>query len=466
MIPLLPDRRAVLHRKPLWVIAGLLSCIWFFWAMPASAQNLDPLSDPPAATVPQEIPTSTDVTSDKAISARITGIFGEIAALQNVRAQVSAGVVTLDGTVPTDADGVRAQAIAARVAGVVTVQNMLEQRFDVDSNLSPAFDQIRRDIRGLVHALPLAGIALAAGILIALLGHVIASLQRFWCWLIPNMFLAELIGTFVRFGFIIVGLVVCLDILGSTALLGAVLGGAGVLGIALGFAVRDTVDNYVSSLMLSLRQPFRANDHVDIEGHEGRVVRLTSRATILMTMDGNHLRIPNSTVFKAVILNFTRNPERRFEFDLGIGASDDAMEGMAVGLAAVTNLAFVLKTPKSSAIIQNVGDSNIVLRFYGWLDQAHTDFLKGRSLALQAAKNALESSGFVLPEPIYRLRFDEAAPLQFKQLDKPKPKAIPEPRTREIAGDTAPDKDISRLVAEERSITRSDDLLDSNNPTE
>src|SRR3546814_11904518 len=85
--------------------------------------------------------------------------------------------------------------------------------------------------------------------------------------------------------------------------------------ISIGFAIRDTVDNYVASLMLSLRQPFRANDHVVIEGHEGRVVRLTSRATILMTLEGNHLRIPNSTVFKAVILNYPRNPERRFDFE-------------------------------------------------------------------------------------------------------------------------------------------------------
>lgn len=463
--PLL-DRCALFSRKLTALACAFLACICIGLVTPASAQGLDALNAPSPAASAQEIPTNTDVTSDRAITARISGIFGEIAALKNVKAQVSAGVVTLEGTVPTASDSTRAEAIAARVAGVVTVQNRIEQRFDVDSNLSPAFDQIRRDVRGLVHALPLAGVALATGLLIALLGHGIASLQRFWCWLIPNVFLAELIGTFIRFGFIVVGLVVCLDIMGSTALLGAVLGGAGVLGIALGFAVRDTVDNYVSSLMLSLRQPFRANDHVDIEGREGRVVRLTSRATILMTMDGNHLRIPNSTVFKAVILNFTRNPERRFEFDLGIDASDDAMEGMAIGLEALANLPFVLKTPKASAVIQNVGDSNIVLRFYGWLDQTHTDFLKGRSLALHAAKVALEAAGFVLPEPIYRLRFDEAAPLQFKQLEQPRPKAAPEPRTREITADTAPDKDISRLVAEERSVARSDDLLDSRNPTE
>ena len=270
--------------------------------------------------------------------------------------------------------------------------------------------------------------------------------------------------------FIIFALVSALEVLGATALLGAVLGGAGVVGIALGFAVRDTVDNYVSSLMLSLRQPFRANDHVVIEANEGRVVRLTSRATILMTLDGNHLRIPNSTVFKAVILNYTRNPERRFQFDLGVDADDDPVDGMAVGLRAVNALGFVLDTPKANAIIHDVGDSNIVLRFFGWVDQTHTDFLKGRSLAIQAAKTALEDAGFALPEPIYRLRFDDTAPLPLKgmgQLPSPS-RAKPD---RASAGsaqaeDTGPDTHVARLVQEERAGSGDDDLLDNDKPVE
>jgi hypothetical protein len=77
-------------------------------------------------------------------------------------------------------------------------------------------------------------------------------------------------------------------------------------------------------VMLSVRQPFRPNDHVVIDGKEGRVIRLTSRATVLMTLDGNHLRIPNGAVFKAVILNYTRNAERRFDFKLGVDAEDVA----------------------------------------------------------------------------------------------------------------------------------------------
>jgi len=105
--------------------------------------------------------------------------------------------------------------------------------------------------------------------------------------------------------------------------MGTLLGGAGVLGLAISFAVKDSMENYISSIMLSIRQPFRAQEHVVINDYEGVVVRLTSRSTVLMTLDGNHLRIPNATVFKAVILNYTRNPQRRFDFVLGVDAEDD-----------------------------------------------------------------------------------------------------------------------------------------------
>ena len=243
-----------------------------------------------------------------------------------------------------------------------------------------------------------------------------------------------------------------------------------MVGIALGFAVRDTVTNYVASIMLSLRQPFRANDHVVIESYEGRVVRLTSRATVMLTLDGNHVQIPNATVFNAVILNYTRNPQRRFEFDLGVDAADDPVDGMDVGLAAVNGLDFVLDVPKATAIIREVGDSNIVLRFYGWVDQTRTDFLKGRSLAIKVAKTALEGSGFALPEPIYRLRFDEAAPLPVQRLasatEQPRRKA-PRSAPSPAAADTAPDVHVAKLVNEERAASGTKgDLLDDRQPVE
>ncbi|MGE0180479.1 MAG: mechanosensitive ion channel domain-containing protein [Sphingomonas sp.] len=442
---------------PILLIAG---------ASPAFAQNVAR----PEQASPPAIETRVSAEGDAEIAGRIRSIFGQIPALRGVDVRASAGVVTLSGSVPDAADVERAATIASRVAGVVTVENGLTRDLAVDSNLAPALGNLREDLQHVVRALPLMGVAAAVAVLIGLLGYLIAGRKRLWRAVTPNVFLAELVATSIRFVFVLIGIVAALEILGATALLGAVLGGAGVVGIALGFAVRDTIDNYVSSLMLSLRQPFRANDHVVIEGHEGRVVRLTSRATILMTLDGNHLRIPNSTVFKAVILNYTRNPERRFEFDLGVDADDDPIQGMAVGLAAVNALPFVLDAPQATAIVQDVGDSNIVLRFFGWIDQADTDFLKGRSLAIQAAKSALEDAGFALPEPIYRLRFDQGTPLPLagmgaKEGDRRQPAA----RSRNAPPrdhDTAPEAHVEQLVREERAEEFTEDLLDDRRPVE
>ena len=125
-----------------------------------------------------------------------------------------------------------------------------------------------------------------------------------------------------------------------------------------------------------------------------------------MTLEGNHLRIPNSTVFKGIILNYTTNPERRFDFKLGVDAADDPVAAMQTGLDAVKTHDFVLEDPEPSALITDVGDSSIVIKFSGWVDQSKTNFGKARSLAIRSAMRVLEDNGFTLPEPIYRVRFD------------------------------------------------------------
>jgi len=191
-----------------------------------------------------------------------------------------------------------------------------------------------------------------------------------------------------------------------------------------------------------------------------------------MTLDGNHLRIPNAVVFKAVILNYSRNPERRFEFDLGVDAEDDPIAAMTLGLDTLHTLPFVLKQPDASAFIQTVGDSNIVLRFQGWVDQTRSDYFKARGLAISATKDALEAGGFTLPEPIYRLRFD--GPADAGRIAKglggnlpPRRKTItPQPPADIETQDVAPDLNIDKKVDEERAEAKETDLLDSGRPVE
>lgn len=454
---------------------------------PAAALIPGAPETPAASAAPEpQIANTAEVGSDERITARITDIFNQLPSLSQVSVSVNEGVVTLTGAA-SDAEAIeRAETIANRVDGVVTVENALKRDVSVDANLG-AISSLSEKFDGFVALLPLIGAAFAVALVIGLIGYLIAGLGALWRKLAPNSFLAELIATAIRFVFVVGGLVIALDMIGAGALLGAVLGGAGLVGIALGFAMRDTIENYVASLMLSLRQPFRANDHVVIDDLEGRVIRLTSRATILMTLDGNHLRIPNSSVFKAVILNYTRNPQRRFEFELGIDAEDDAGAARRLGVEVLGRQSYVLKDPPPFSSVERVGDSNIVIRYLGWIDQQDTDWLKARSEAIPAVKDALEEAGFALPEPIYRLRFDAGASLplgsahivemseeeQVGSLPPSKTPQQPKKASRVKAppatgtADVRPVNEVEKMVDAERSSGSMDeDLLDSSRPVE
>ncbi len=456
------------------ILAAILALVW---AIPVAAQLEAPAEPAATPTAAQTIAATQDAGADRRIAERIAGIFAELPAFQGVEVAVSEGVVSLSGTVPKADDIDRAEAIASRVSGVVTVENELERDTSLSAD-SAGITGLADRWNTFVHILPLIAAALGVWLAIAVAGYLIAGLGSLWHRIAPNGFLAELIASAIRFIFVILGLVIALDMVGATALLGAVLGGAGVIGIALGFAMRDTIENYVASLMLSLRQPFRANDWVRIDTFEGRVIRLTSRATVLMTLDGNHLRIPNGQVFRAVITNYTRNPQRRFEFDLGVDADDDARAARKLGRDTLAALDFVLDDPPAEARIIEVGDSNVVIRFLGWIDQNETDWWKAQSLAIPAVKDALEDAGFGLPEPIYRLRFDprsasvpfETAPATGEsKTGAPQRKSVRQVNAAEDEEDVRPVNEIAEMVDKERSEEggeQAKDLLDTSRPVE
>lgn len=451
-----------------------LTALLVICAAPAGA-----LLPAPAATETEapaqgaQIEETVEEGADERIAERISGIFSAIPSLEGVEVEVSEGVVGLGGTVTDPAAIARAEEIAERVSGVVTIENAIEREVSLERNLG--LGPITEKWSEFLRMLPLIGAALVVALLIGGFGYLVASLSGFWRRTARNIFLAELIASAIRFVFIIGGIVIALDMIGASALLGAVLGGAGVIGIALGFAMRETIENYVASLMLSLRQPFRPNDHVVIGEDEGRVIRLTSRATVLMTLDGNHLRIPNSTVFKAVILNYTRNPQRRFDFMLGIDADDDPTGARALGTETLAALDFVLTDPAPEVYVAEVGDSNIVLNFLGWIDQREADWNKARSRAIAAVKSALEDAGFAIPEPIYRLRFDPRSPplplenvAERPDTTRPAPTRAASQHAPVPEEDVAPRNEVAEMVERERKFAgeQEKDLLDPARPVE
>ncbi|MBZ5488371.1 mechanosensitive ion channel [Halomonas aquamarina] len=360
----------------------------------------NPIGEGPAAG---QIETTPSPQKDAEIRQRISGIFSEIDGLGAVEINVAQGIVTLSGETANERKAQQAVGLANRLTDVVMVDDHIDRTLDVQENVSTAYQGLRARGQSLLRALPLILVGFLIFGLVAWFGAWLSNRKALWQRLTPNPFVAELVAQTIKVVFIVLGLIMALSLIGAETVIGTLLGGAGVIGIAIGFAVKDTIENYIASLMLSIRQPFQARDHVVINDREGIVVRLTSRATILMTLEGNQLRIPNADVFKGIILNYTQNPERRFNFELGVDANDDPLAAIKVGLDALQALEFVLSEPKAVGVIKNVGDSNIVLEFLGWVDQSTTDFGKARSIAIRETKHALENQGFSLPEPIYRL---------------------------------------------------------------
>jgi small-conductance mechanosensitive channel len=252
-----------------------------------------------------------------------------------------------------------------------------------------------------------------------------------------------------------------------------------VIGLAVGFALRDTVENYIASLLLSLRQPFARDDLVTIDGCEGRVVRLTARATILMTPDGNHTRIPNARVYKAVIVNYTRNPKRRFQFDVGVDTEQNLAAAQELAAATLAQMDGVLADPPPSCTVEQLGESNVVLRVFGWVDQTQAEYVKVRSEAIRLVKGAFDRAGVVMPEPIYNVRVGQlpgapgSAPSAAAHADQRTAQRAESPRskTEQIspepvrAIDIARRDDLGEQIAADRGAD-DQDLLRSHAPKE
>lgn len=409
------------------------------------------------------ISVDSDRAQDFATRDRIMDILGQLDGYGDVRATVSNGIVTLRGTV-VDATRIGAlNDLVARVEGVVAIENTVTESTDVVERLNPAIDRMRDRLEQAIAFSPLILVAAGAGVAMVVFGLWLA--RRRWPWdaIAPNAFIADIYRQIVRLAFVVLGVVLALDLLNATALLGTILGAAGIVGLAIGFAVRDTVENFISSIMLSIRQPFRPKDLVEIEGDLGHVIRLTSRATILLSLDGNHIRIPNATVFKAKITNYTRNDERRFTFLVGVDPTADIAEAQKIILAALQELPFLLETPGPGVWVEGLGASTIDITAAGWIKQHETGIGMAKGEAIRVVKARLEEAGITLPEPTYRLLgADVPAAVNAAR-------TAPDLRPAQVeVQDVGADEDaaLQDIIQAERDALPDDDLLRKEAPQE
>ncbi len=118
----------------------------------------------------------------------------------------------------------------------------------------------------------------------------------------------------------------------------------GISSVAIGFAFRDILQNFLAGILLLLTEPFRIGDQIIVGGYEGTVEEIQTRATFIKTYDGRRVVIPNSELFTDSVLVNTAFETRRLEYDFGIGYGDDIAEAKRLMRETVDGIDSVLKT--------------------------------------------------------------------------------------------------------------------------
>lgn len=239
-----------------------------------------------------------------------------------------------------------------------------------------------------------AGIVLLAGIVVSRLvkwGTVKMFQRRL------DQALAVLIGRLTAYAIVTVAFVYALDSLGVA--IGPVLGALGIVGIALAFALRDILENFVAGILLQLQRPFTYGDQIAVNEHEGTVRDIGTRLVTVVTPAGETVKIPSATVIKADVNNYTEQGLRRTTLPVGVAYGTDLLRAQEVLAAAVTSAEGVVESPPYEVLLDGFGDSSIdfVVRF--WHLPTIADYWQVKSNVAFAVDRALAEAGITIPFP-------------------------------------------------------------------
>ena len=312
--------------------------------VPEAGSNLPSLGREDDAEKPKQPVSVKPTATDLEIAERLSRILLSTGWFEQPQVNVRDGVVTLDGITKTQDHRQWAGDLAAKTEGSVAVVNRIEVEADVRSTFGFAGEELSRLASQAVQTWPLVLVALiiiAIGWLFARLIGAIAG--RIFATRIDSPLLLAVVVKLFSIPVFLLSVYFVLQVAGLTRLALTILGGTGLAGIVIGFAFRDIAENFLASLLLSIRNPFSRGDLIEVAGYTGVVQNLNTRSTVLLTLDGNHVQIPNAMVYKSTITNFSTNPSRRAEFTVGIGydsstakaqTPDQGRPGQASGRAA------------------------------------------------------------------------------------------------------------------------------------
>lgn len=239
----------------------------------------------------------------------------------------------------------------------------------------------------------LTGIAILVGS-IFLARTLSLSLRRFLKEKVSREY-REMTGKITYYTTIVLAVLIALPILGFQ--LSGLLVAGGIVGIAIGFASQNLVENLLAGLFLMFERPIKIGDGVNIDGTTGIVEDIRIMSTTLRSYEGLYIRLPNQKVLTANITNFVSNLARRVDYDIGIRYSDDADKAVNAIKAFLDAQTMILKQPEPLVFVNDLGDNAVIIAIRAWAPVSEWFGLKTQ--LLWKLKTLLETEGIEVPFP-------------------------------------------------------------------
>lgn len=221
--------------------------------------------------------------------------------------------------------------------------------------------------------------------------------------------LSNFLSKILRMVLIILSVLLAFNVMGFTGIAAGLLAGAGVGALIIGLAFQDIGANFIAGVILAFNRPFNIGDTIEITGLMGKVLALNLRTTRIKTFDGKDVFIPNNTIVKEELINYTKDGFIRLSFVVGIDYDDSVEIASDAIRKGIQEQAAVLQTDarKPQVIIKDLGVSTINLEVRFWVETF--DYKEGtaliRSQVINSVLKQLIASGIGLPADIVELKY-------------------------------------------------------------
>ena len=309
-------------------------------------------------------------------------------------------------------------------------------------SLSAATEKITSMVQGAVALLPNIVIGVVVFILFWITGRIIRSFVRKQTRDRDTRNVGLVFGRLIQGGLVILGFLIAATIIFPSFNPADALAALGIGGVAIGFAFKDILQNFLAGILILLTEPFQLDDQIVFNDYEGTVEHIQTRATTIRTYDGRRVVIPNAELFTNAVMVNTAYDRRRLQYDIGIGYGDDIAKAKEIILNTLRSADDVLADPVPEALVVELADSTINIRARWWIEPPRrADAVASVDWVLENVCNALVEAGIDLPFPTQQVLFHD----QTEETDGD--------RARQREGwPVAPDSDPPRSLNLSRSV--------------